>query len=55
MNHFWPGGSTDPKYKSFTDPKGPNGAEITWDFLKRYRKAETSPPCSEAQEGEASN
>jgi len=55
MNHFWPGGSADPKYKSFTDPKGPNGAEITWDFLKRYRKAETSPPCSEAQEGEASN
>jgi poly(hydroxyalkanoate) depolymerase family esterase len=55
MNHFWPGGTSDPAYKSFTDPKGPNGAEIAWDFLKRYTKADTSPPCSEAQVDEVSN
>ena len=46
MNHFWPGGSTDPKLKSFTDPKGPNGAEVTWQFLSRYTMASTAMPCA---------
>lgn len=48
MNHFWPGGSTDPKLKDFTDPKGPNGAELTWRFLSRYTKSSTAMPCAEA-------
>jgi poly(hydroxyalkanoate) depolymerase family esterase len=48
MNHFWPGGSTDPKLKGFTDPTAPNGGEIAWTFLKRYVKSETSMPCAEA-------
>jgi poly(hydroxyalkanoate) depolymerase family esterase len=48
MNHFWPGGSTDPTLASFTDPKGPNGAEATWQFLSRYTKSATSFPCAEA-------
>ncbi|MCW3065126.1 MAG: hypothetical protein JWN32_2298, partial [Solirubrobacterales bacterium] len=48
MNHFWPGGSSDPKLASFTDPKGPNGAEISWRFLSRYSKRETAMPCAEA-------
>ncbi len=48
MNHFWPGGSSDPALKSFTDPKGPNGGEIAWEFLSRFTKGATSPPCSEA-------
>jgi poly(hydroxyalkanoate) depolymerase family esterase len=47
MNHFWPGGTSDPKYKDFTDPKGPNGAEISWAFLSRYTKAATAMPCAE--------
>ena len=48
MNHYWSGGTTDPKYASFTDPKGPSGAEASWAFLKRYRKSDTAMPCAEA-------
>jgi len=48
MNHFWPGGTSDPKYKDFTDPKGPNGAELTWAFLRRYTRSTTAMPCAEA-------
>ena len=48
MDHFWPGGSTDPELASFTDPKGPDGAEITWAFLSRFTRSGTAPPCAEA-------
>jgi poly(hydroxyalkanoate) depolymerase family esterase len=48
MDHFWSGGTTDPKYASFTDPKGPSGAEASWAFLKRYRRSDTAMPCAEA-------
>ena len=48
MNHFWSGGTTDPKYKDFTDPKGPSGAEASWAFFKRYTKSSTAMPCAEA-------
>ena len=48
MDHFWPGGSSDPELAHFTDPKGPNGAEIAWEFFRRYTKSGTAPPCSEA-------
>lgn len=49
MNHFWPGGSTDPQLADFTDPKGPNGAEVAWRFLSRYSKRSTAMPCAEAR------
>ncbi len=48
MNHFWPGGSSDPEWANFTDPKGPSGARITWRFLSRYTKRSTAMPCAEA-------
>lgn len=48
MNHFWPGGPSDPAWKNWTDPKGPNGAEASWAFFERYEKSETSMPCAEA-------
>jgi len=48
MNHFWPGGSSDPQWANFTDPKGPSGAELTWRFLSRYTKSATAMPCAEA-------
>jgi dienelactone hydrolase len=48
MNHFWSGGSTDPKLASFTDPKGPSGAEISWRFFSRYTRSATAMPCAEA-------
>lgn len=49
MQHFWPGGSSDPKLKGFTDPKAPSGAEMSWDFFKRYRKSDTALPCVESR------
>ncbi len=48
MNHYWSGGTTDPKYAAFTDPKGPSGAEASWAFLERYRRSDTAMPCAEA-------
>jgi poly(3-hydroxybutyrate) depolymerase len=46
MNHFWPGGTDNEKFKNFTDPKGPSGAEISWNFVKRFTKKGTSMPCA---------
>ena len=37
MDHFWPGGSSDPTFAPFTDPKGPDGSRIAWQFFKRFR------------------
>ncbi|MCK9250892.1 MAG: PHB depolymerase family esterase [Solirubrobacteraceae bacterium] len=48
MNHFWSGGTDDPRYKGFTDPRGPNAAEATWRFFSRYTRGTTGMPCAEA-------
>ena len=47
MNHFWSGGSSNPKWASFTDPKGPSGAEASWRFFSRFTKRSTAMPCAE--------
>ncbi len=47
MPHAWPGGTTDPKYAGFTDPKAPSGANGSWSFFRRYTKRATSMPCAE--------
>jgi poly(hydroxyalkanoate) depolymerase family esterase len=44
MGHFWPGGTTDPEFAGYTDPKGPNGAQLIWSFLSRYRMSPN--PCA---------
>jgi len=54
MPHAWPGGTSDPDYKNFTDPKGPSGAEGSWAFFRRYAKRETSMPCAEGPARSAS-
>ncbi|WP_320668747.1 extracellular catalytic domain type 1 short-chain-length polyhydroxyalkanoate depolymerase [Patulibacter defluvii] len=48
MDHFWSGGSSDPRLAGFTDPKGPSGVEISWRFFRRYTRASTAMPCAEA-------
>ena len=53
MNHFWPGGSNDPKWANWTDPKGPSGAEISWHFFARYTRSDTAMPCAEAPRASA--
>lgn len=49
MPHAWPGGTTDPDYAGFTDPRAPSGAEGTWAFFKRFRKSDTALPCAESR------
>jgi poly(hydroxyalkanoate) depolymerase family esterase len=48
MDHFWPGGSSDPQWANFTDPAAPSGAKISWRFLSHYSKRATAMPCAEA-------
>jgi poly(3-hydroxybutyrate) depolymerase len=36
MGHLWPGGSTDPAYSYFSDPKGPSASEASWQFFKQF-------------------
>ena len=47
MPHAWPGGTTDPKYKGYGDPTAPEGAEIAWDFFRRFTRSQTAMPCAE--------
>lgn len=47
MGHFWPGEPYDPGLAGIADPS-PNGAELAWAFLRKYRRSETSLPCVEA-------
>jgi poly(hydroxyalkanoate) depolymerase family esterase len=47
MPHAWPGGTTDPKYAGFTDPKAPSGAKGFWSFAHHFTKRGTSMPCAE--------
>jgi poly(hydroxyalkanoate) depolymerase family esterase len=49
MEHFWPGGSTDPELHNFTDPRGPNGGAVIWQFLSRDTRSSTAMPCAEAR------
>lgn len=51
MDHFWSGGTSDPAYAAFTDPKGPSAAEASWAFFSRYRLSSTSGSCAEASRG----
>lgn len=48
MNHFWSGGSSNPKWKDFTDPKGPSAAVASWSFFSRFTLRNTAHPCRAA-------
>jgi len=45
MNHFWSGGSSNPKWADFTDPKGPSAAIASWQFLSRFTLSNTRWSC----------
>jgi poly(hydroxyalkanoate) depolymerase family esterase len=49
MNHFWSGGSSDPRWKDFTDPKGPSAAVASWQFFSRFKLANTAWSCRRAR------
>lgn len=52
MGHAWSGGSTE---GSYTDPKGPNATQLSWNFFKSHPKNgnvpnpdDTTPPITSA-------
>jgi poly(3-hydroxybutyrate) depolymerase len=45
MNHFWSGGSSDPKWHNWTDPQGPSAAVASWSFFSHYTFTNTTRPC----------
>ncbi len=45
MGHFWSGGSSNPKWANFTDPKGPSAAVASWRFFSQFTLANTRWPC----------
>jgi poly(hydroxyalkanoate) depolymerase family esterase len=45
MDHFWSGGSANPKWKNFTDPKGPSAAVASWRFFTRFTLTNTAHSC----------
>ena len=45
MNHFWSGGSSNPAWKNWTDPKGPSAAVASWNFFSRFTLANTAWSC----------
>jgi poly(3-hydroxybutyrate) depolymerase len=47
MGHDWSGGTSNPAYRSYTDPKGPSASEASWDFLSHYTLGSTSGRCAE--------
>lgn len=48
MGHYWPGEPYDPGLAGVLDPE-PDGAELIWEFFRRYRRSDTSLPCVEAR------
>jgi poly(hydroxyalkanoate) depolymerase family esterase len=47
MGHFWSGGTTNPAYKAFTDPKGPSASAASWAFFQRFTRSSTSHRCAD--------
>jgi poly(3-hydroxybutyrate) depolymerase len=46
MEHYWPGGTNDPEYAAFTDPRGPNASEATWRFFEQFTLSGGNTSCT---------
>ncbi|MFI6369065.1 alpha/beta hydrolase family esterase [Nocardia sp. NPDC050630] len=45
MGHYWSGGSADPEFARFTDPKGPSAAEASWRFFRNFTLSGGNTAC----------
>jgi poly(hydroxyalkanoate) depolymerase family esterase len=41
MGHYWSGGSKNPAWARYTDPRGPSAAAASWAFFSRLRLADS--------------
>jgi poly(hydroxyalkanoate) depolymerase family esterase len=48
MPHAWPGGTTDPAYRGYTDPTAPSGAKTAWSFFRHFTLDGSAMPCATA-------
>jgi poly(hydroxyalkanoate) depolymerase family esterase len=48
MGHYWSGGTSNPRYAQFTDPKGPSAAEASWAFFSRFSQSRSAVTCHTA-------
>jgi poly(hydroxyalkanoate) depolymerase family esterase len=48
MPHAWPGGTSDPAYRGYTDPTAPSGAKIAWSFFRHFTLDGSAMPCATA-------
>ena len=46
MNHDWSGGTGNPAYSGYTDPKGPSASEASWAFFSHYTLRSSSRRCA---------
>jgi poly(hydroxyalkanoate) depolymerase family esterase len=48
MGHFWSGGSPDPSWARYSDPRGPNATAAAWAFFSHWSHAGHSTTCHPA-------
>jgi poly(hydroxyalkanoate) depolymerase family esterase len=49
MSHDWSGGTSNPAYSGYTDPKGPSASAASWAFFSHYTLRSTSRRCAEVR------
>ncbi len=49
MNHDWSGGTSNPAYSGYTDPKGPSASEASWAFFSHYTLTSTNRRCAQVK------
>jgi poly(hydroxyalkanoate) depolymerase family esterase len=48
MGHFWSGGSSDPSWSTYSDPRGPSAAGASWAFFSHWSLSGAAGPCTAA-------
>jgi poly(3-hydroxybutyrate) depolymerase len=45
MGHYWSGGTSNPAYSAYTDPKGPSASAASWAFFSHYTLRGSNGSC----------
>jgi poly(hydroxyalkanoate) depolymerase family esterase len=46
MGHYWSGGSSDPAWARYSDPRGPSAARASWAFFSGWNRSSAVRPCA---------